>query len=94
MCLKARGDRLRSILRVLVTLWEMPKEYWRSFQQRQIHFGKCPNRSGDPLGAFPSVSPANRKQGYPLGQLPSMSPYTSGLVLLISKKNGGFIKLN
>jgi hypothetical protein len=33
MCLKARGDHLRSILRVLATLWEMPKEYSRPFQQ-------------------------------------------------------------
>jgi hypothetical protein len=32
-----------------------------TFTEYQIPFGKSPNRSGDPLGAFPSMSPANRK---------------------------------
>jgi hypothetical protein len=68
--------------------WEVVKGYWRlvgkcpksigdlhsNLYEERIHFGKCPNRSGDPLGAFPSMSPANRKQGYPLRQLPTVSP--------------------
>ncbi len=33
MSLKARGDYLRSTSRVLATLWEMPKDYWRPLQQ-------------------------------------------------------------
>jgi hypothetical protein len=40
------------------------------------------------------VSPANRKQGYPLGLLPSVFPHIFRHVLLISRKNGSFIKLN
>jgi hypothetical protein len=32
MRLIALGDNLSSTKRVLATLWEMPKEYWRHFQ--------------------------------------------------------------
>jgi hypothetical protein len=33
MHLKALGDHLSRTYRVLATLWEMPKEDWRPFQQ-------------------------------------------------------------
>jgi hypothetical protein len=33
MCLKALRHFLSSTKRVLATLWEMSKEYWRPFQQ-------------------------------------------------------------
>ncbi len=34
MCLKTLGDHFSSISKILATLWEMPEEYWRPFQQR------------------------------------------------------------
>ncbi len=59
-----------------------PKHWWR-------HFGKCPNKSRDPLGAFlvmsPDVStknphPANRKQEEPLGLLSALSLQLSDIL--------------
>jgi hypothetical protein len=70
--LKGIGDSLGNSKRVLET-------FSATFTEYQIHFGKCPNRSGDPLGAFPNVSLANRKQGYPLVLLPSVSPHISDM---------------
>jgi hypothetical protein len=61
--LKGIGDFLGNSQTVLET-------FSATFTEKQIHFGKCPNRSGDPLGAFLSMSPANRKQGYPSAYCP------------------------
>ncbi len=49
--IKDIGDSLGNAQTVLDTFSGTFTKYW-------IHFGKCPNRSGDPLGAFTSVSPA------------------------------------
>jgi hypothetical protein len=57
------GNSLGNAQRVLET-------FPATFTEQRIHFGKCPNRSRDPLGAFPSASPANRKQGYLLAYYP------------------------
>ncbi len=65
MCLKALGDHLSSTKRVLVTLWEMPRvesTFSAMLTEQQIRFGKCPNKSRDPMGKFSQGSPANRKQ--------------------------------
>ncbi len=79
MCLKASGDHLSNTV---------PEEYWRLFRKCPKSIGdlfsntnrladilfKCPYNSREQLGAFPTMSLANRKQENPLGLLPAMSP--------------------
>ncbi len=69
--LKSVGDSLGNTQRVLEAFSAMLTEQW-------IHFGKCLNKSGDPMGAFPTRSPSNWKQGGPLSLLPTASPHISG----------------
>jgi hypothetical protein len=45
------------------------------------------------MGAFPSGSPANRKQGNPLGLMPTMSPHILGIFCLFPQSTAVFIKL-
>ncbi len=47
--LMGTGDPLRNAQIVLETLWASLSEWWR-------HFGKCPNKRGDLLGVFLTVS--------------------------------------
>ncbi len=60
---------------------------------RYLHFGKCPNRSGDLLGAFPGVSPANSKQGYPLSLLPSVSLQLSDMFCWFLRRTAVLLNL-
>ncbi len=58
-----------------------------------VHFGKCPNKSGDQTGAFPTRSPANRMQEDPLGLSPSVSPYFWGISCLFPHSTAILINL-
>jgi hypothetical protein len=57
-------------------------------------FAKCPNKSGNPIGAFPIVSPANKKQGDSLRLSPTVVTTYFRHFLSLSSKHGVFIKLN
>ncbi len=57
------------------------KEYWRLFQQCLQNRGYTSglNKSKDPMGAFPTRSPATRKQGDALGLSPTVSSHISSI---------------
>jgi hypothetical protein len=69
---KGIGDSLGNAQRVLET-------FSATFTEYRIHFWKCLKRSGDPLGTFPSMFPANKEQGYPVCLLPTVSPHISDM---------------
>ncbi len=53
--------------------------------EQWILFRKYPNKSGDPIGAFPIWSLGNRKQGSPLDLLPTVSPHMLGTTSLFPR---------
>ncbi len=79
------------------TLWEMPKKYWRSFQQ-PLPSSRYTLRNAQievetHWAHFPACLQPNGSKDTPLAYRWRVSAYIRH-VLLISKKNGGFIKLN
>jgi hypothetical protein len=45
------------------------------------------------MGAFPSRSPANRKQGNPISLMPTVSPHITDIFCLLPRSTEVFIKL-
>jgi hypothetical protein len=98
MCLKACGDHLRSIKRVLETLWEMSKEYWRPFQQPLSSSGYTLGNAQIEVETCwewrPAGSISQRVSSKPPQPIAHRVSAYIRHVLLIYKKHGGFIKPN
>jgi hypothetical protein len=75
--------------------WKCPKRIGDLFSSAyKVAEILSPYKSRDPMGAFPSGSPANKKQGNPLILMLTMYPHISGIFCLFPQSTAVLLNLN